>query len=104
MSRTGAPDGGETWLDAKPVGPDYAGAWRLFRYEWDAGPGTHLLPSRDDRRARSATARAELEARGLARGARERRVPWNDGAFAANAYRPNGVEVTVEDAGDGRSK
>jgi hypothetical protein len=97
-------DDGETWADAELFGPDYAGAWRLFRYEWNVDPGTHRLLSRatDDRGRRQPGRISDPEAW---RGALdEDEYPWNDGGFAANAYRPNGVEVTVEErAGDGSS-
>jgi len=47
-------DGGGNWGEAELFGPDDAGAWRLFRYDWDAGPGTHVVLSRatDERNRR----------------------------------------------------
>lgn len=39
-------DGGETWSGAELFGPAYDGAWRLYRYDWDTEPGTHVLMSR----------------------------------------------------------
>lgn len=88
-------DGGDTWDDAELFGPEYAGAWRLFRYAWDASPGTHVLVSR---------ATDELDRRQPARisdpdawrGALDAEFPWNEGGYAANAYLPNAVEVDVE--------
>ena len=89
-------DGGETWTDTDLFGPDYAGAWRLFRYECDPDPGTHLVLSRatDELGRRQPERISEPDAwrDALADDA----YPWNDGGFAANAYRPNGVTVEVE--------
>ena len=89
-------DGGGTWADAELFGPDYDGAWRLFRYEWDAEPGRHLLLSRatDDRGRRQPERISDPDAWRDALAADA--YPWNDGGFAANAYRPNGVAVAVE--------
>ncbi|MCU4751332.1 sulfite oxidase [Halobacteria archaeon AArc-curdl1] len=88
-------DGGDTWADAELFGPDYSGAWRLFRYDWAAKAGRHVLLSRatdelyrrqpktisDPHAWRDALARDEF--------------PWNEGGYAANAVEPNGVEITV---------
>ena len=92
-------DGGETWADAELFGPDYPGAWRLFRYDWDAGPGSHLLASRaTDELGRRQPAR--ISGPDAWRDALEEdEYPWNEGGFAANAYEPNAVAVEV-DAGD----
>jgi DMSO/TMAO reductase YedYZ molybdopterin-dependent catalytic subunit len=90
-------DGGETWADAELFGPDYAGAWRLFRYEWGADAGTHRLLSRatdeHGRRQPERISGSDAWRDALAND----EYPWNGGGFAANAYRPNGVEVTVEE-------
>lgn len=89
-------DGGETWSHAELFGPDYAGAWRLFRYDWDAEPGTHVLLSRatDELDRRQPARISEPDAW---RDALENdEFPWNEGGYAANAYEPNGVEVEVE--------
>ncbi|WP_137285521.1 sulfite oxidase [Halorussus salinisoli] len=89
-------DGGETWDDAELFGPEYSGAWRLWRFEWEAEPGTHVLLSR---------ATDELGRRQPARISRpdawrdaldNNEFPWNEGGYAANAYEPNSVEVEVE--------
>ena len=88
-------DGGETWRDAELFGPDYAGAWRLFRYDWGAAPGSHVLMSRatDDLGRRQPVRISEPDAW---RDALERdEFPWNAGGYAANAYEPNAVEVDV---------
>lgn len=90
-------DGGDSWHDAELFGPDYAGAWRLFRYDWEADSGEHRLLSRaSDERGRTqpetiGTPEESLDA--LADG----RYPWNEGGYAANAYRPNGVTVEITD-------
>ncbi|MHC3438165.1 sulfite oxidase [Natrialbaceae archaeon A-gly3] len=91
-------DAGETWVDAELFGPEYAGAWRLFRYDWAANPGRHVLLSRaTDELGRRQPARiSEPDAWRDALEADE--FPWNEGGFAANAYEPNALEVTVLDA------
>jgi sulfane dehydrogenase subunit SoxC len=90
-------DDGKSWHDAELFGPDYAGAWRLFRYDWDADPGEHTLLSRaSDGRGRTQPERIGTPEEGfdaLDNG----RYPWNEGGYAANAYRPNGIIVTVTD-------
>ena len=88
-------DGGETWNDATLFGPDYAGAWRLFRYEWDPAPGSYRLASRaTDERGRRQPARvSEPGAWGDALAPDE--FPWNEGGYAANAYEPTAVTVEV---------
>jgi hypothetical protein len=93
-------DGGESWRDAELFGPDYAGAWRLFRLDWDADPGRYVLLSRaTDELGRRQPARiSEPDAW---RDALENdEFPWNEGGFAANAYEPNAVEVEVVESGD----
>jgi len=89
-------DDGETWGTAELFGPEYAGAWRLFRYEWDAEPGTHVLLSRatDDlgRRQPARISRPDAWRDALD----DDEFPWNEGGYAANAYEPNAVEVEVE--------
>ena len=88
-------DGGGHWHSAELFGPEYAGAGRLFSYEWDAAPGTHILLSRaTDEEGRTQPVRIsdpdEYE------GALDEGLfPWNEGGYAANAYVPNAVEVTV---------
>ena len=93
-------DGGKTWHDAELFGPTYSGAWRLFRYDWDAEPGTHVLYSR---------ATDELGRRQPARISKpdawddaldEDAYPWNAGGYGANAYEPNGVTIEVLPAED----
>jgi DMSO/TMAO reductase YedYZ molybdopterin-dependent catalytic subunit len=90
-------DGGETWTDAELFGPSYAGAWRLFRHDWAAEPGRHVLLSRaTDERGRRQPARIsgpEAWRDALADDA----FPWNEGGYAANAVEPNAVEVAVRD-------
>jgi sulfane dehydrogenase subunit SoxC len=90
-------DDGETWQDAELFGPDYAGAWRLFRYDWEADPGEHTLLSRaSDERGRTQPERIGTPEEGF--GALENdRYPWNEGGYAANAYRPNAISVEVTD-------
>jgi DMSO/TMAO reductase YedYZ molybdopterin-dependent catalytic subunit len=89
-------DDGGTWGTAELFGPEYAGAWRLFRYEWDAEPGTHVLLSRatDDlgRRQPARISRPDAWRDALD----DDEFPWNEGGYAANAYAPNAVEVEVE--------
>ena len=89
-------DGGDTWDDAELFGPDYAGAWRLFRYDWDAQPGSHVLCSRatDDRDRRQPMRISNPNAWRDALEADQ--FPWNEGGYAANAVLPNAVEVDVE--------
>ena len=88
-------DAGESWDDATLFGPEYAGAWRLFRYEWDAEPGRHALLSRatDERGRRQPSRISEPEAWRDALEADE--FPWNEGGYAANACEPNAVTVDV---------
>ena len=95
-------DDGETWAEASLFGPDYDCAWRLFRHAWDAAPGGHTLLSRaTDERGRTQPATISQDWERTRAG---EAFPWNEGGYAANAYRPNGVRVTVErEDGDGRS-
>ncbi|MFC4436445.1 MULTISPECIES: sulfite oxidase [Natrialbaceae] len=88
-------DGGDAWNTAELFGPDYAGAWRLFRYDWDAVPGEHVLVSRaTDERGRQQPMRiSNPDAWRDALEAEE--FPWNEGGYAANAVLPNAVEVDV---------
>jgi sulfane dehydrogenase subunit SoxC len=89
-------DGGESLTEAERFGPDYAGAWRLFRTSWDATPGTYTLVSRaTDERGRSQPAEIGSPDEGLA-ALDSDRYPWNEGGYGANAYLPNALEVTVE--------
>ena len=89
-------DGGERWEEASMFGPDYDCAWRLFRYTWDADAGTHTLCSRatDERGRTQPPAISDPEDWETALDDGE--YPWNEGGYAANAYEPNAVEVTVE--------
>jgi DMSO/TMAO reductase YedYZ molybdopterin-dependent catalytic subunit len=89
-------DQGDTWSNADLFGPQYAGAWRLFRYEWDAEPGRHTLVSRaTDELGRRQPAR--ISGPDAWRDALDDdEFPWNEGGYAANAYEPNAVEVEVE--------
>ncbi len=88
-------DSGASWNDAELFGPDYPGAWRLFRYDWKADPGTHVVLSRatDELGRRQPSKISEPEDW---RDALENdEFPWNEGGYAANAYEPNGVEVEI---------
>jgi DMSO/TMAO reductase YedYZ molybdopterin-dependent catalytic subunit len=91
-------DGGETWADADLFGPDYAGAWRLFRTDWAADPGRHTLLSRatDDRGRRQPRRISDPDAWRAALD--DDAFPWNEGGYAANAVEPNAVTVAVESA------
>lgn len=91
-------DGGETWTEAALFGPDYPGAWRLFRHDWPADPGRHALRSRatDDRGRRQPARISDPDAWRTALDADE--FPWNEGGYAANPVEPNGVDVVVEPA------
>ncbi|MFB6303228.1 MAG: sulfite oxidase [Haloferacaceae archaeon] len=93
-------DGGETWHDADLFGPEYPGAWRLFRFDWAADPGRHVLVSRatDDRDRRQPSRISGPDAWRAALDTDE--FPWNEGGYAANAYEPNGVAVEVVEADD----
>lgn len=86
---------GHTWEEAELFGPSYAGAWRLFRFRWDAEVGDHVLFSRaTDEHGRRQPDR--ISEPGAWRDALdEDAYPWNEGGYAANAYRPNAVDVTV---------
>ncbi len=90
-------DGGGTWQDAELFGPDYAGAWRLFRYDWEADPGEHRLLSRaSDEQAHTQSERIGTPEEGFD-ALDDDRYPWNEGGYAANAYRPNGVTIEIID-------
>ncbi len=93
-------DAGETWADAELFGPEYAGAWRLFRYDWEADRGRHVLLSRatDDLGRRQPARISEPDAWRDALDDDE--FPWNEGGYAANAYEPNAVTVEVLHADD----
>lgn len=90
-------NGGDSWHDADLYGPMCDCAWRQFAYTWkppDADTThTHTLLSRaTDEHDRTQPARiAVLDEWGTVPGV----FPWNEGGYAANAYRPNGVEVQV---------
>lgn len=89
-------DGGDTWNQAELFGPEYSGTWRLFRYEWAAEGGRHVLLSRatDELDRRQPARISEPDAWRDALDNDE--FPWNEGGYAANAYEPNAVEVDVE--------
>ena len=89
-------DGGESWAEASMFGPDYDCAWRLFRYTWRPEPGEYTLCSRatDERGRTQPPTISDPEDWETALDDGE--YPWNEGGYAANAYEPNGVEVTVE--------
>ena len=91
-------DGGETWAEAELFGPEYAGAWRLFRYDWAVEPGRYVLLSRgtDELGRRQPSRISESDAWRDALDNDE--FPWNEGGYAANATEPNAVEVVVRDA------
>ncbi|MFC4543043.1 sulfite oxidase [Halosolutus amylolyticus] len=96
-------DGGDTWVDADLFGPEYAGAWRLFRYDWDADPGEYRMYSRatDDRgRRQPATISGPDDWRDALD---DEAFPWNEGGYAANAYEPNGVDVAVRETDESSS-
>nr|WP_233340940.1 sulfite oxidase [Haloprofundus sp. MHR1] len=97
-------DGGWSWGDAELFGPEYAGAWRLFRYDWRAEPGRHALLSRatDDRGRRQPATISEPD--DWRDALDEDAFPWNEGGYAANAYEPNGVTVDVLESDDSRSE
>ena len=88
-------DDGESWRDADLYGPNYSGAWRLFTHTWKPNPeaeGTVTLLSRaTDEKGR--TQPASIEVLDDWSEIPEDVYPWNEGGYAANAYRPNGVEV-----------
>ncbi|MDQ2050112.1 sulfite oxidase [Natronolimnohabitans sp. A-GB9] len=97
-------DGGETWTDAELFGPDYTGAWRLFRYEWDAEPGSHTLYSRaTDELDRTQPARIS-DPDEWRDALEDDAYPWNEGGYAANAYEPNGVDVDVRPADSSKNE
>lgn len=92
-------DDGDSWHDAELYGPMCDCAWQQFSYTWRPDPDatdtdtTHTLLSRaTDEHDRTQPARiAVLDEWG----ADPAVFPWNEGGYAANAYRPNGVEVQV---------
>ncbi|ELY50592.1 sulfite oxidase [Natronococcus jeotgali] len=88
-------DGGDSWSEAELFGPDYAGAWRLFRYDWTATPGEYVLASRaTDQRGRRQPMR--ISNPDAWRDALEDdEFPWNEGGYAANAVLPNALELEV---------
>ncbi len=91
-------DGGDSWHEAELFGPAYAGAWRLFRSEWDANPGSHTLLSRaSDDRGRVQPATIGTPDDGLA-AVENGQYPWNEGGYGANAYLPNAVTVEIIDS------
>lgn len=92
-------DGGETWHDGGLFGPEYAGAWRLFEYDWEPEPGTHTLASRaTDEHGRSQPATIGAPEEGLD-AIESGKFPWNEGGYAANAFLPNAIEIEIADDG-----
>lgn len=88
-------DKGDTWDDAEVFGPDYSGAWRLFRYDWTPDPGTYTLCSRaTDDQGRTQPPRIS-NPEGWTDAIETGSFPYNEGGYAANAYLPNALEVTV---------
>ncbi|MFU8867790.1 sulfite oxidase [Natronococcus sp.] len=89
-------DGGDSWAEAELFGPDYAGAWRLFRYDWEATPGEYVLASRatDEwgRRQPMRISNPDAWRDALA----DDEFPWNEGGYAANAVLPNALELEVQ--------
>lgn len=87
-------DDGETWTDAEFFGPEYRNAWRLFRYPWNADPGSYTLVSRatdeHGRRQPARISRPDEEWDAL-----DDAYPWNERGYAANAYLPHAVDVEV---------
>jgi hypothetical protein len=71
-------DGGETWAEATLDPPGGRWAWRGWRFDWDAGPGEHVLCCR----ARDAAGNAQPD-----------EVDWNVGGYANNGVQR--VPVTV---------
>ncbi|MDY6765707.1 MAG: sulfite oxidase [Halobacteria archaeon] len=92
-------NGGETWDDANLFGPEYSGAWRLFRYDWEAEPGRHVLMSRATDELGRRQPRRISEPDTWRDALDNDEFPWNEGGYAANAYEPNAVEVEVTEAG-----
>ncbi|HET7324552.1 MAG TPA: sulfite oxidase [Halococcus sp.] len=91
-------DNGDSWHDAELFGPAYAGAWRLFCYEWDADIGSHILLSRaSDDRGRIQPAAIGTPEEGLDAVA-DGKYPWNEGGYGANAYLPNAVTVETTES------
>jgi hypothetical protein len=72
-------DDGATWQEAQ-LGPQELGrwAWRRWRYDWNAGPGRHVLACR---------------ARDEAGNEQPDEARWNVGGYANNA--PQRVVVTI---------
>lgn len=88
-------DGGNTWNETELFGPDYAAAWRRFRYDWTADSGTYTLVSRaTDDQGRTQPRRISTPDE-WTDAIESDAFPWNEGGYAANAYRPNAVEITV---------
>ncbi|MDG5776792.1 sulfite oxidase [Haloarculaceae archaeon H-GB2-1] len=89
-------DGGETWSGARFMEPHFPNAWRLFRFCWEPAPGTYELLSRaTDDRGRTQPASIGDPEDGFD-ALDDDEYPWNQGGYAANAYEPLGVSVTVE--------
>ena len=92
-------DGGETWDDAEFFGPVMGTySWRQFRYVWEPEPGEHTVYSRatDDEGRRQPATISDPDEQLVQ--VTDDKFPWNQGGYAANAYEPHGVAVTVEGA------
>ncbi|WIV67024.1 sulfite oxidase [Natrialbaceae archaeon AArc-T1-2] len=91
-------DGGETWETGRFLHPPVPNAWRTFRYLWEPEPGAYTLTSRaTDDRGRTQPATIGSPETGLET-FEDDVYPWNEGGYAANAYEPLTVDVTVRSA------
>ncbi|MFC7165026.1 molybdopterin-dependent oxidoreductase [Halospeciosus flavus] len=91
-------DGGDTWHEATFLGPDYPGAWRLFRYLWTPDSGTHTVVSRatdEQGRTQPAWISGPVDSFDAID---DDEYPWNEGGFGANAYMPHSARVRVRPA------
>ena len=90
-------DGGDSWEEAEFFGPvDSPYSWRQFRYVWDVDPGEYTVYSRaTDDQGRSQPATISSPDDQLVR-ITDEAFPWNQDGYAATAYEPHGVSVTVE--------
>lgn len=94
----GTPTDGETGTATGTGTPDRGpAAWRRFRYLWAPDPGEHLLVSRaTDGRGRTQPHAVADPGAGLA-AIEDGAYPWNQRGYGNDAYRPHGVQVTVEE-------
>jgi DMSO/TMAO reductase YedYZ molybdopterin-dependent catalytic subunit len=89
-------DGGETWTEGNFLGPDYLGAWRLFRFMWSPDAGEYTLVSRaTDEHGRTQPARISPPIDDWT-GVGPDEFPYNEGGYAENAYIPHAVSIEVE--------